>query len=65
MEITTTTRIRLINEEIAALELIKNAYVQCVTNDCFECDECPLYVDEGCIGMFADNVLSKLKGGKS
>lgn len=66
MEITKVTTIKLEDAEIAALQTIKDAYINCVVADCFDCEECPLYiVDGGCIGMLADKVLDRLnKGGK-
>ena len=63
MDINQTTTIKLEESEINALKTIKDAYIQCVTNDCFSCDDCPLYIEnnEICIGMCADKALYKLE----
>ena len=57
MEIIQTTKITLEDAEIAALQTLKDAYIQCTTMDCNDCDVCPLYTDDSCIGMYADQVL--------
>ena len=61
MEIIQTTKITLEDAEISALRTLKEAYIQCTTMDCNDCDVCPLYTGEGCIGMFADHVLFSLE----
>lgn len=59
MEITTVTTIELDDKETAALQTLKDAYIQCVCNDWYDCDKCPLYVANGCVGMYAEKVLEK------
>ena len=63
MEITNVTTIELENAEIAALQTIKDAYITCVTNDCFSCEDCPLYFDERCIGRLAELILYEQEKG--
>ena len=63
MEITQITKIKLEDAEMRALQTLKDAYKQCVTENCFKCDKCPLSVDGVCIGVHADNALEYLKRG--
>lgn len=64
MEIIQTTKIILEDAEINALQTLKESYLQCLANECLDCDVCPLYVEGGCIGSFADTVLENQKRGK-
>lgn len=63
MEITQVTTITLEEEEINALQTLKGSHDQCYMNECFECEECPLYVKDTCIGQYAELVLNKQKKG--
>lgn len=64
MEIIQTTKITLEDAEMSALETLETAYDQCVIDECFDCDVCPLYSYDGCVASYAKNVLEKLKRGK-
>lgn len=59
MEIIREIKINLEDTELAALQTLKDAYSQCVINDWYDCDECPLYIANGCIGMYAEKALEK------
>ena len=59
MEIVKTIKIKLEDKEKSALQTLKDAYIQCVIDDLFDCDNCPLYHGDGCIGMYADEILNK------
>jgi len=61
MEIIQVTTITLEKAEVSALQTLKAAYMQCVCDDCFSCEKCPLYVDDICIGKFAERALDNLK----
>lgn len=63
MEIIQITTIKINEEERNALQTLKDAYRQCVSVSCFECNKCPLYVDDSCIGMYADTALENEKRG--
>ena len=64
MKITQVTTITLENIEINALQVLEGAYKDCVSNDCYECEECPLYLGKNCIGVYAKTILSKQEGKK-
>lgn len=51
MEIIQTTTITLTDDEKRAIHTIVSAYHSCVCKDCYECNECPLYVREQCVGQ--------------
>lgn len=60
MEIVTTTKITLSKEEKEALQTLENAFETCVYNDCFDCDECPLHLDNlQCLGELCARVRER------
>ena len=61
MEITQVTTIKLEDAEIAALKTLKLAHDDCVCQDCFACDQCPLYFNNHCVGQYAAKVLERQK----
>lgn len=63
MEIIQTTSIKLSDEEKQAIDTIIDAYQTCVINDCFVCDECPLFVNKNkeCLGRICDDLRAEVK----
>ena len=59
MNITQITTVELEGAEKVALQKLKDAYMQCGIEDCFECTQCPLYVYDVCIGKCAEEILNK------
>lgn len=59
MEITKVTTISLEEAEIKALQTLKRAHDDCICNDCFECEECPLYYNTNCVGQYAAGILDR------
>ena len=61
MNITTVTTIELEDTEISALRTLKLAHDDCVCNNCFMCEQCPLYYDDVCIGLYAGKLYERQK----
>lgn len=59
MDITHETTIALEENEINALRTLRDSYYQCIIDDRIECVECPLYVNDICVGKFAERVLDE------
>lgn len=66
MNIITTIEIKLTDEEKKAINTIMDAYRLCISKACFECYECPLYVNGDCVGKMCDTIAVRgfLKGVK-
>ena len=63
MEIIQTTSIKLSDEEKHAIDTIIDAYNTCVINDCFACEDCPLFVHKNmeCLGQICDHLREGVK----
>lgn len=59
MEIIQTTSIQLTDNEKEAINTLTEAYRQCLSIECMECDECPLYVDEDCAGKICERIFER------
>lgn len=59
MNISRVVEIKLEDSEIDALKTLEGARDQCICYDLFECQRCPLYVDDVCIGRYAKMVLEE------
>lgn len=56
MEIIQTTTISLTDEEKQAIHTLIEALNVCVSNGCYDCDACPLYVRNQCLGQLCEYV---------
>ena len=65
MKIVTTTAITLSDEEKAALQTIKEARDECIREDFYKCEECPLYINCGCLGDFCTVVKRRCEDGQN
>lgn len=61
MEIALVTTITLEDAEKHALYILKRAHDDCVCNDCFMCQQCPLYYNDVCIGLYAAKLYERQK----
>ncbi len=61
MKIKQVTTIELEESEMSALQTLKEAHEQCLYNGCYKCEQCPLYINELCIGQYAEMALDSRK----
>lgn len=59
MEIVIINSIELTDDEKKAIDELMDAYHQCECSECYVCDDCPLYVNEHCIGALCEIIKNR------